>query len=71
MDVPETKYAKTADGVHIAYQVCGSGPLDLVLVNSSQGRQLRMSHRDRGGHEYVNHSVFQSLAGWRGRMALM
>jgi hypothetical protein len=35
MDVPETKYAKTADGVHIAYQVCGSGPLDLVLVNSS------------------------------------
>ena len=37
MDVPETKYAKTADGVHIAYQVCGSGPLDLVLVNSCVG----------------------------------
>jgi class 3 adenylate cyclase/alpha-beta hydrolase superfamily lysophospholipase len=31
-DVPETRYAKTADGVHLAYQVFGDGPLDLVLV---------------------------------------
>jgi hypothetical protein len=23
MDVPETRYAKTADGVHVAYQVRG------------------------------------------------
>lgn len=30
-DVPETRYAKTADGVHIAYQVVGSGPVDVVL----------------------------------------
>jgi class 3 adenylate cyclase len=30
--VPETRYAKTADGVHIAYQVIGDGPLDLVWV---------------------------------------
>ena len=29
------------------------------------------AHRDHGGHEYVNHPVFQSLAGCRGRMALM
>jgi pimeloyl-ACP methyl ester carboxylesterase len=29
---PETRYAKTADGVHIAYQVVGDGPLDLVFV---------------------------------------
>jgi pimeloyl-ACP methyl ester carboxylesterase len=29
---PETKYAKTADGAHIAYQVVGEGPLDLVFV---------------------------------------
>lgn len=27
-----TRYAKTRDGVHIAYQVGGSGPHDLVLV---------------------------------------
>jgi pimeloyl-ACP methyl ester carboxylesterase/class 3 adenylate cyclase len=29
---PETRYAKTADGVHIAYQVAGDGPVDLVFV---------------------------------------
>ena len=29
---PRTRYAKTADGVHIAYQVVGDGPRDLVFV---------------------------------------
>ena len=32
MAIPETRYAKTVDGVHIAYQVVGDGPLDLVFV---------------------------------------
>ena len=32
MDVPETRYAKTVDGVHIAYQVLGDGPRDLVYA---------------------------------------
>jgi class 3 adenylate cyclase len=27
----ETQYVKTADGVHIAYQVVGSGPVDLAM----------------------------------------
>ena len=27
-----TQYARTADGLHIAYQVVGGGPLDLVMV---------------------------------------
>jgi class 3 adenylate cyclase len=31
-EIPETNYAKTVDGVHIAYQVLGTGPIDLVLV---------------------------------------
>jgi class 3 adenylate cyclase len=31
-DAPETRYAKTADGLHIAYRVSGDGPLDLVFV---------------------------------------
>jgi pimeloyl-ACP methyl ester carboxylesterase len=31
MDVPETRYAKSGD-VRIAYQITGSGPLDLVFV---------------------------------------
>jgi class 3 adenylate cyclase len=29
---PETRYAKADDGVHIAYQVFGEGPLDLVVI---------------------------------------
>jgi pimeloyl-ACP methyl ester carboxylesterase len=29
---PETRYAKTSDGVHIAYHVVGDGPVDLVVV---------------------------------------
>lgn len=29
---PDTHYARTTDGVHIAYQVLGDGPLDLIFV---------------------------------------
>jgi class 3 adenylate cyclase len=32
VDVPETRYARTVDEVHIAYQVLGDGPGDLVFV---------------------------------------
>ena len=32
LDIPETRYAKTADGVHIAYQARGEGSVDLVYV---------------------------------------
>ena len=32
MEVPETQYVETPDGVSIAYQVFGSGPTDLVFV---------------------------------------
>jgi pimeloyl-ACP methyl ester carboxylesterase len=28
----QTRYAKTSDGVHIAYQVVGDGPVDMVFV---------------------------------------
>ena len=37
MNVPETKYAKTVDGVHIAYQVIGEGPTDLVWLDGFRG----------------------------------
>jgi class 3 adenylate cyclase len=30
MEAPQTKYAKTPDGVYIAYQTVGDGPLDIV-----------------------------------------
>lgn len=29
---PQTRYARTRDGVHVAYQVLGEGPLSLLLV---------------------------------------
>ena len=32
MERPETRYAKTADGVNIAYQVVGEGPIDILFV---------------------------------------
>jgi pimeloyl-ACP methyl ester carboxylesterase len=32
-DIPETRYARCADDVSIAYQVVGDGPLDLLQVN--------------------------------------
>ncbi len=35
MEIPETRYAKTSDGVHIAYQVLGDGPFDIVYVGAS------------------------------------
>ncbi|MEX2422038.1 MAG: hypothetical protein WD670_09505, partial [Actinomycetota bacterium] len=37
VEIPKTRYAKTADGVHIAYQVAGDGAVDLVLVASGLG----------------------------------
>ena len=32
MEIPQTRYARTADGIHIGYQVVGSGPVDVVFV---------------------------------------
>jgi hypothetical protein len=34
MDVPETLYAKTIDGLSIAYQVLGQGSIDLVCTKA-------------------------------------
>lgn len=31
---PETRFARTADGTHVAYQVTGSGPTDIVLIRA-------------------------------------
>jgi len=35
VQAPEIRYTRTADGVHIAYQVAGDGPIDLVVVASA------------------------------------
>ncbi len=34
MDRPVTRYATTEDDVHIAYQVLGNGPIDVVFVHA-------------------------------------
>ncbi|MFI5101473.1 MAG: adenylate/guanylate cyclase domain-containing protein [Actinomycetes bacterium] len=35
VEIPRTRYAETADGVHVAYQVVGDGPVDVVAILSS------------------------------------
>jgi class 3 adenylate cyclase len=37
VDVPQTRYAKTTDGVSIAYQVFGDGPPDLAWITGFTG----------------------------------
>jgi hypothetical protein len=32
MRPPETRYARSADGVHVAYQVFGAGDVDVVFI---------------------------------------
>jgi class 3 adenylate cyclase len=34
VEIPEIRYATTSDGASIAYQVVGSGPPDIVFINS-------------------------------------
>ena len=34
---PETRYARTADGTHVAYQVSGSGSIDVIFLRAWMG----------------------------------
>ena len=34
--IPKTRYAKAADGTHIAYATLGGGPIDLVGIEPSE-----------------------------------
>ena len=36
-DVPEVQHARTADGAHIAFQVLGAGPSDLLFLPGASG----------------------------------
>ena len=53
---PETRYARAPDGTHIAYQVVGSGPFDLVFVPGMVG------HLDTIWDEPATASFFSRLA---------
>ncbi len=45
---PETRYARSKDGVHVAFQVIGDGPLDLVTVG--YGNVISIDMRDEEPH---------------------
>jgi class 3 adenylate cyclase len=48
MGVPDTSYTRTSDGVHVAYQILGSGPIDLVCVGF--GNMVSIDLRDEEPH---------------------
>jgi class 3 adenylate cyclase len=63
-DLPETLYAKTSDGVHLAYQVIGEGPLDLVMLPSG-GHGLELSwEMDAYAHVFRRLASFGRLIGF-------
>ena len=35
MQAPDVHYARSADGTHIAYQVAGDGPIDVLMVSAA------------------------------------
>ena len=45
---PETRYARSEDGSHVAFQVIGNGPLDLVTVG--YGNVVSIDIRDEEPH---------------------
>jgi class 3 adenylate cyclase len=48
MESPDTSYARTSDGVHVAYQTLGDGPFDLVCVGF--GNMVSVDMRDEEPH---------------------
>ena len=43
MDIPETRYTYTVDGVAIAYQVLGEGSPSIVFANSAWSSNVEIS----------------------------
>ena len=56
IEPPETQYARTSDGAHVAYQVCGDGPLDVLLL------PLGVNHVELGWEVATFARFFQRLA---------
>jgi pimeloyl-ACP methyl ester carboxylesterase len=58
--MPATRYAKSGD-VHIAYQVMGSGPLDLVYVPSFISHLEHQMEEPRSARWFERLSSFSRL----------
>jgi class 3 adenylate cyclase len=43
IDPPETRWASAGDGSHIAYQVVGDGPVDLLLMSYGSGNNVDLA----------------------------
>jgi pimeloyl-ACP methyl ester carboxylesterase len=54
--IPQTRYAQTADGIHIAYQVIGEGERDIVFVPGL------MSHLELLWEDHQTSDFFRRLA---------
>ena len=64
VEIPETRYAMTADDVSIAYQVVGEGEIDLVFVASAFTSNVELAWEWS-----VTQTVFKALLA-RGRLVL-
>jgi class 3 adenylate cyclase/pimeloyl-ACP methyl ester carboxylesterase len=60
-EAPETRYATTEDGVSIAYQAVGDGPVDLVLDLESWGNVDTMWELSQLGELFGRLSAFSRL----------
>jgi hypothetical protein len=58
---PDTHYATTDDGVSIAYQTVGEGPVDLVLELESWGKVELMGELDAIADLFERLSRFSRL----------
>ena len=59
MEIPETRYAITSDGVYLAYQVVGEGPVDLIWQSEYVDGNVDMAWED----PWVS-ALLRSLAGF-------
>ena len=64
MEIPETRYATTSDGVSIAYQVVGDGPVDIVYVTSAYASNMEIAW------EWSLTSTFFTWLAARGRLVM-
>ena len=64
MDVPETRFAQTPDGRHVAYQVVGSGPIDVLITRPTafgvdmMWEEPRLAHFLHGLSAFCRHIWF-------------
>jgi len=54
VDLPETRYARTSDGVSIAYQVVSEGPIDIVSIPSAFVSNMEIAWEWPYLREFIN-----------------